>query len=47
MASAEQRLSELGQLSAYSQGKAEQTYFRLSTSNAVIEDDHVPFYKRG
>lgn len=46
MASAEQRLAELGQLSAYSQGKAEQTYFRLSTSNAVIEDDHIPFYKR-
>ncbi|CAH0719606.1 unnamed protein product, partial [Brenthis ino] len=46
MASAEQRLSELGQLSSYSRGKADQTYFRLSTSNAVIEDDHVPFYKR-
>nr|CBH09257.1 putative CG5976 [Heliconius melpomene] len=46
MASAEQRLAELGQLSAYSPGKAEQTYFRLSTSNAVIEDDHIPFYKR-
>ncbi|XP_045771516.1 glutaminyl-peptide cyclotransferase-like [Maniola jurtina] len=46
LASAEQRLAELGQLSAYSPGKAEQTYFRLESSNAAIEDDHLPFMRR-
>ncbi|CAG9584602.1 unnamed protein product [Danaus chrysippus] len=46
LASAEQRLAELSQFSAYSRGKAEQTYFRLSSSNAVIEDDHIPFLRR-
>ncbi|XP_047517974.1 glutaminyl-peptide cyclotransferase-like isoform X1 [Pieris napi] len=46
LASAEQRLSELGQMSAYSTGKAEQTYFRLVSSGAHIEDDHIPFMRR-
>ncbi|XP_045448653.1 glutaminyl-peptide cyclotransferase-like [Melitaea cinxia] len=46
MAVAEQRLAELGQMTAYSQGKDEQTYFRLSSSNAFIEDDHIPFMRR-
>ncbi|KPJ08325.1 Glutaminyl-peptide cyclotransferase [Papilio machaon] len=46
LASAEQRLAELGQLSAYSVGKEEQTYFRLRSSGAFIDDDHVPFLRR-
>ncbi|XP_068631756.1 glutaminyl-peptide cyclotransferase-like [Battus philenor] len=46
LASAEQRLAELGQLSAYSVGKEEQKYFRLRSSGAFIEDDHIPFLKR-
>ncbi|XP_013143010.1 PREDICTED: glutaminyl-peptide cyclotransferase-like [Papilio polytes] len=46
LAGAEQRLAELGQLSAYSVGKEEQTYFRLRSSGAFIDDDHVPFLKR-
>ncbi|XP_059059130.1 glutaminyl-peptide cyclotransferase-like [Achroia grisella] len=46
LASAEQRLAELDQLQAYSKGKVEQTYFRLMSSGAFIEDDHIPFLKR-
>ncbi|CAK1546967.1 unnamed protein product [Leptosia nina] len=46
LAGAEQRLSELGHLTAYSAGKSDQTYFRLASSGAFIEDDHVPFMRR-
>ncbi|XP_041978166.1 glutaminyl-peptide cyclotransferase-like [Aricia agestis] len=46
LAAAEQRLSELNQLSRYSRGKPDQVYFKLATSNAVIEDDHIPFLRR-
>ncbi|KAL0840937.1 hypothetical protein ABMA28_014733 [Loxostege sticticalis] len=46
IASAEQRLAELDQLENYSKGKQEQTYFRLSSSGAFIEDDHIPFLRR-
>ncbi|CAG5051791.1 unnamed protein product [Parnassius apollo] len=46
LASAEQRLAELGQLNAYSVGKEEQTYFRLRSSGSFIEDDHIPFLRR-
>lgn len=46
LASAEQRLAELDQLEGYSRGKVEQTYFRLRSSGAFIEDDHIPFLKR-
>ncbi|XP_038211880.1 glutaminyl-peptide cyclotransferase [Zerene cesonia] len=46
LASAEQRLGELKQLTGYSQGKPEQTYFKLASSNSFIEDDHVPFMRR-
>ncbi|KAJ8730328.1 hypothetical protein PYW07_017366 [Mythimna separata] len=46
LAVAEQRLAELEQFQAYSRGKLEQTYFRLRSSGAVIEDDHIPFMRR-
>ncbi|RVE47251.1 hypothetical protein evm_008119 [Chilo suppressalis] len=46
LASAEQRLAELDQLQAYSKGKVEQTYFRLRSSGAIIEDDHIPFLRK-
>ncbi|XP_013199723.1 glutaminyl-peptide cyclotransferase-like [Amyelois transitella] len=46
LAAAEQRLAELGLMQGYSKGKAEQTYFRLRSSGAFIEDDHIPFWKR-
>ncbi|XP_028027931.1 glutaminyl-peptide cyclotransferase-like [Bombyx mandarina] len=46
LASAEQRLAELGMFDAYTRGKSEQTYFRLMSSGAVIEDDHIPFMRR-
>ncbi|XP_049868829.1 glutaminyl-peptide cyclotransferase-like [Pectinophora gossypiella] len=46
LAAAEQRLAELNQLQAYTKGKAEQTYFRLRSSGAFIEDDHIPFLRR-
>lgn len=46
LAVAEQRLAELNQFEAYSRGKVEQTYFRLRSSGAVIEDDHIPFMRR-
>lgn len=46
MAVAEQRLAELDQFQSYSKGQAEQTYFRLRSSGAVIEDDHIPFMRR-
>ncbi|XP_072932249.1 glutaminyl-peptide cyclotransferase-like [Epargyreus clarus] len=46
LASAEQRLAELGHMRGYSQGKNEQTYFRLLSSSASIEDDHIPFLRR-
>ncbi|KAI5634829.1 peptidase family m28 domain-containing protein [Phthorimaea operculella] len=46
LAAAEQRLAELDQLQSYSKGKAEQTYFRLRSSGAFIEDDHIPFLRR-
>ncbi|VVC99169.1 glutaminyl-peptide cyclotransferase-like [Leptidea sinapis] len=46
LASAERRLADLGQLTSYSVGQEEQTYFRLSSSRAQIEDDHLPFLNR-
>jgi glutaminyl-peptide cyclotransferase len=46
LAAAEQRLAELDQLQQYSKGKVEQTYFRLRSSGAFIEDDHIPFLRR-
>lgn len=46
LAVAEQRLAELDQFQAYSKGQAEQTYFRLRSSGAVIEDDHIPFMRK-
>lgn len=46
LAVAEQRLAELDQFEGYSKGKAEQTYFRLRSSGALIEDDHIPFMRR-
>ncbi|KAH9640056.1 hypothetical protein HF086_015987 [Spodoptera exigua] len=46
LAVAEQRLAELDQFQSYSKGQAEQTYFRLRSSGAVIEDDHIPFMRR-
>ncbi|XP_075973206.1 glutaminyl-peptide cyclotransferase-like [Anticarsia gemmatalis] len=46
LAVAEQRLAELSQFEGYSKGKVEQTYFRLRSSGAVIEDDHIPFMRR-
>nr|ANG83451.1 iso glutaminyl cyclase [Biston betularia] len=46
LAASEQRLAELDQLEGYSKGKAEQTYFRLRSSGAHVEDDHIPFMKR-
>ncbi|CAG9786366.1 unnamed protein product [Diatraea saccharalis] len=46
LASTEQRLAELDQLQNYSKGKVEQTYFRLRSSGAIIEDDHIPFLRK-
>ncbi|XP_053608049.1 glutaminyl-peptide cyclotransferase-like [Plodia interpunctella] len=46
LANAEQRLAELNLMQQYSRGKVEQTYFRLRSSGALIEDDHIPFWKR-
>lgn len=46
LAAAEQMLAEMGQLQAYSQGKAEQTYFRLQSAGSYVEDDHIPFLRR-
>ncbi|XP_063380672.1 glutaminyl-peptide cyclotransferase [Cydia fagiglandana] len=46
LASAEQRLAELDQLGGYTKGRAEQTYFRLSSSRSFVEDDHIPFLRR-
>ncbi|XP_026333028.1 glutaminyl-peptide cyclotransferase [Hyposmocoma kahamanoa] len=46
LAQAEQRLANMNKLTGYSVGKAEQTYFRLRSSRAAIEDDHVPFLRR-
>ncbi|KAJ0177002.1 hypothetical protein K1T71_007011 [Dendrolimus kikuchii] len=46
LAAAEQRLAELEQFDGYSRGKVEQTYFRLRSSGAQIEDDHIPFMRK-
>lgn len=46
LAAAEQRLADLDQFEGYTKGKVEQTYFRLRSSGAVIEDDHIPFMRR-
>ncbi|KAG6464198.1 hypothetical protein O3G_MSEX014344 [Manduca sexta] len=46
LAVAENRLSELDMFEGYTRGKSEQTYFRLMSSGALIEDDHVPFMRR-
>ncbi|GBP39890.1 Glutaminyl-peptide cyclotransferase [Eumeta japonica] len=46
LADAEQQLASLNQLKGYSRDKAEQKYFRLASSNAYIEDDHIPFMRR-
>lgn len=47
LARAEQRLAAAHRLRNYSLGRRDQTYFRLKSSRAYIEDDHIPFQQRG
>lgn len=47
MSNIEKSCSELGLLKRYSKGKPEQTYFRPQSGGWGIEDDHIPFLRRG
>ncbi|KAJ9581185.1 hypothetical protein L9F63_023644, partial [Diploptera punctata] len=44
---AERNLARLGQLVQYSVGKPDQYYFQQKSLRAGIEDDHIPFLRRG
>lgn len=44
---AEQQLSDLDLLVRYSSGKSDQTYFNPRSTQSFVEDDHIPFMKRG
>ncbi|XP_063824743.1 glutaminyl-peptide cyclotransferase-like [Ostrinia nubilalis] len=48
MVSAESRLADLDQLESYAKDIEDQNnkYFKLSSSRAIIEDDHIPFLRR-
>lgn len=43
----EERLGDMSQLRQYSKGRSQQVYFAKVSIQAGIEDDHIPFMKRG
>lgn len=43
----ENKLASLKKFESYSYGQPTQTYFQPYSVEAYIEDDHIPFLRRG
>lgn len=47
LVSIEKKLAQLRKLESYTYGKPEQRYFQPYSYESYIEDDHIPFLRRG